>query len=155
MKKIEIIKSPTFNSLMSVRKTVTKEDLIKSTEMHIKDVQNGIKWFIFKLFKQGEIHDYTKKKYIDLFYKDFTNNFTTNDWYYKHQTEERHHITAPNGLREDVDLVDIIENVIDGVVAGMARNGEYYYREIPAEILQKACKNTAEKLIADIIVKKE
>ncbi|OQB10121.1 MAG: hypothetical protein BWY21_00497 [Parcubacteria group bacterium ADurb.Bin216] len=36
---------------------------------------------------------------------------------------ERHHIGVPEGQREDIDLIDVIEFIVDTVVAGVARKG--------------------------------
>jgi adenosylmethionine-8-amino-7-oxononanoate aminotransferase len=34
-------------------------------------------------------------------------------------------------VRNDVDLVDVIEYLVDGVMAGMGRTGAYTYQELP------------------------
>jgi hypothetical protein len=58
---------------------------------------------------------------------------------------ERHHLD--DRVPDDVNLLDVIEMVVDCVVAGMARTGEVYPIELSNDILQKALKNTKELLI--------
>lgn len=55
---------------------------------------------------------------------------------------------SPDGVREDVDLVDVIECVVDCVMAGLARSGKTRPIEIPADVLLKAVQNTANKLVS-------
>ncbi len=58
---------------------------------------------------------------------------------------ERHHLD--DRVPDDVNLLDVIEMVVDCVVAGMARTGEVYPIELSNDILQKALNNTKELLI--------
>jgi len=60
-----------------------------------------------------------------MFYKDFKNDFKTQDWYELHKNKERHHLSVESGIPSDVNLIDVIEFLIDGVMAGMARSGSY------------------------------
>jgi hypothetical protein len=55
-------------------------------------------------------------------------------------------------VRDDVALVDVLEFVADCVMAGMARSGRVYDLTLPNEVLQKALKNTTEKLKAQVRV---
>lgn len=149
---IKIKKSPTADSRSCDVKQVSKSQLQHSTRLHIKDVQQGITWFIAKLIMAAKIHDHTKLQFMDDFYEQFQNNFKTTKWWRYHQVNERHHISAPFGHKDDVDLVDVIQYMVDGVVAGMARTGEYYYQQLPQGLLQTALKNTIDKLLKDIKV---
>ena len=49
-------------------------------------------------------------------------------------------------VHDDITLVDVIEHVVDCVMAGMARSGNVYDIELPNEVLQLAVKNTVELL---------
>jgi len=77
------------------------------------------------------------------------NEFYASKWYHEHITQERHHL---HNCPEDVTLIDVIESLIDCVMAATARKG--YYREGPMdiEILQKAYLNTAKMLQKEIII---
>jgi len=100
-----------------------------------------------------EKHDQTKISGIDQFFSDFKTEFKEHSWYDNHKKEERHHIQHPEGVRSDVDLIDVLEYVADCVMAGMARSGSVYDLKLPDEVLRLALKNTTEKLKAQIEVK--
>lgn len=129
---------------------VTKEDLLASTRSHILDVRRGIKFIIHKLVDAAIAHDHTKEERLDAFHEDLTSKFKKNNWLEGHIKEERHHLLRYTP--SDVDLVDILEFLVDGVMAGMARAGYYETREIPDELLQRAFKNTVTKLLDNIEV---
>jgi hypothetical protein len=46
----------------------------------------------------------------------------------------------------DVNLVDVIEHIVDCVMAGMARSGSVYQLSLPSDLLQAAFRNTVEQL---------
>ena len=48
--------------------------------------------------------------------------------------------------------MDVIEHVVDCVMAGMARSGSVYDLDLPDELLQRALKNTVELLKANVQV---
>lgn len=152
--KIKVSPSPTADTRTCNVNLVDKAELIRSTNAHINDVQHGLKWVILKLYKAGKRHDYTKKKYSDLFLKCFKSGFRDTEWYDLHKSQERHHISAPEVVREDVDLIDVIEFLVDGVMAGIARSGSYKAAELPKGLLEVAFNNTVKKLINDIEVTK-
>lgn len=136
----------------SAKGNVSKEDLIKNSLLHIKDVINVGNWFADLLKEQVLKHDYTKIKYIDMFYKDFTSGmqgkaFKELKWYQKHLTE-RHHLN--DKCPEDVNLIDVLEMVIDCSVAGLARSGEIYPIKIKNEVLQKAVENTKNLIVNNV-----
>ena len=69
-----------------------------------------------------------------------------------HQGVERHHFNQPEFVPEDVNLIDILDQIIDGVMAGMARSGSYRQEFISSELLEKAYKNTVQLLLDHINV---
>ena len=54
----------------------------------------------------------------------------------------------------DVNLIDVIEYIVDGAMAGMARSGKYRKEEIPKGLLEKAFNNTIELLLSEIVIEK-
>lgn len=150
---IEITTSQTADSRTCDRSKVTKNILKKSTQQHISDVKKGIAWFILKLMDARSKHDFTKLKYLDLFHKDFVHNFNPKSKFLSiHTAEQRHHLNSPDGVRNDVDLVDVIEYLVDGVMAGMGRTGAYTYQELPQGLLEYAFNNTVRKLLDEIVI---
>ena len=127
-------------------KNVTLKQLFENSLKHIEDVRVAMDFFISKMEESAKDHDHTKLSHIDLFHKDFVGGFETQDWYDMHKREERHHLEAPEGVREDVNLIDVMEYVCDCVMAGMGRSGEVRKLEIPDEVLKKALHNTANLL---------
>ena len=126
---------------------VTKEELLEASKSHIQDVDKGIDYFINILNYIRHHHDITKKNNIDEFYADFQTGFKTTSWYEMHQETERHHLSDDKYVQDDVNLLDILEMITDGVMAGMARSGEYRKEEIPDSLLRKAYENTIKMLL--------
>jgi hypothetical protein len=56
-------------------------------------------------------------------------------------------------MPKDINLVDVIEMVVDCVMAGMARSGEVYDIKVKNDVLQTALKNTVDELKKKILVK--
>ena len=144
---IKIKKRPTADSRTAIGEP-SKVDLLESSMMHIDDVKKGCSFFAIMLLAAGNDHDWTKIKYIDEFYKDYSQKlqgeaFKKAPWFQKH-LEERHHLN--DRCPDDVNLVDVIERVIDITMAGMARSGYVYDDELDAKILQRAYKNTIQLL---------
>lgn len=133
---------------------VTKEELLKDSEQHINDVQRGILFFIHTLSQSAQKHDYTKIIAIDEFHKDFSNGFKEGytSWWEAHQKVERHHLKNEAFIQEDVNLIDILEQITDGVMAGLARSGEYRQEPISQELLKRAYDNTVKLLLANVKV---
>jgi hypothetical protein len=71
-----------------------------------------------------------------------------------HQKVERHHLKNKEFIQDDVNLIDVLEQIIDGVMAGLARSGEYKQEEMPAELLEKAYKNTVSLILKNVEVVK-
>lgn len=134
---------------------VSKEELLENSKRHIEDVRAVGKMLTDMLAKNIAAHDYTKIDDIDLFYSDFVRarkgeDFKDLDWYQKHITKERHHVLAY--CHDDVNLLDILEMVIDCTVAGMARSGQVFPMQLPADIVNQAIENTKQLILDNIVV---
>jgi hypothetical protein len=152
--KIIVKKSPTADTRTCDVTKVSIEELKNSTRLHIYDVQRALNFFIDKIEKARANHDFTKNTQMNQFYSDFKTGFKEHSWWDNHRKEERHHIQQPDGIRADVDLVDVMEFIADCVMAGMARSGSVYELKLPDELLQIAFKNTVEKLKNNVEVEK-
>jgi len=131
---------------------VSCKDLLEASKMHIKDVGKGLSLFSCMLQEAAILHDRTKISGIEIFHKDFKTGFKTTEWWKMHQKEERHHFKTEEYIQEDVNLIDIIEMLTDGVMAGLARSGEYRQEEMPADLLKKAFDNTIKLLLNNVTV---
>ena len=106
----------------------------------------------------GDEHDWTKIKYFEDFAKDSlerldTPDFKSRHWYKVHTTNERHHLNTYEP--EDVDLFDVLEMIVDCVVAGKARTGEVNKDFLilkEEDMLEKAYWNTVKKIEDSIIL---
>ena len=145
-KKIIVKTSPTADTRTCDVTKVTKEQLFNSSKLHILDVMAGMQYISNEIENRAKEHDYTKIEELDSFFKDFKNDFKTQDWWKLHKREERHHLQDADGVRDDVDLIDVIECVVDIVMAGLARSGKVTEIKIPLDVLNKAVQNTAKKL---------
>ncbi|MBT7928761.1 hypothetical protein HN682_02425, partial [Candidatus Peregrinibacteria bacterium] len=118
---IHIKKSETADTRTCDVSKVTKDQLLESSLQHIGDVQRGLEFFIGMMQKAESWHDFDKrsKDGLDAFYKDFKNNFETTDWWDNHRKVNRHHLLQDDGVPDDVNLVDVIEMIVDCVMAGM------------------------------------
>jgi len=151
---IKIHKSPSADTRTSDH-IISRDELEKSTVMHISDVAKAMRWFADRLEEAGEKHDWTKMEYMDEFYKQFHNAQLNGNWghgWYDeiHVVKERHHIN--DRCPDDVDLFDVLEQIADGVMAGMARSGKYRNEPIDPSVLKKAYENTIKKLLDEIEV---
>lgn len=149
---IKIQKSKTADTRSCNFSNVSKATLLSSSYQHIHDVRNGLMFFTDMIMIAGHKHDETKLYAIDSFHADFVTGFKTQDWYTMHKEVERHHIGSPDGVRDDVNIVDLLEHIVDCVMAGMGRTGEVFPIELPNELLQKIVKNTVELLKSQIEV---
>ena len=149
---IEIKKSETADTRTCDYTKVTIDQLKKSSESHIHDVREGFLFFIEELRIAAYLHDKTKITRLESFYNDFITGFKTTTWYEMHKKQERHHIDSPDGIPEDVNIVDLLEHIIDCVMAGMARKGEVFPINLPNELLQKIVSNTVYLLKRKIVV---
>ena len=149
---IQIKKSETADTRTCDWSKVSEEQLLESTQQHINDVAYGLFFFATKLKEASINHDKTKLKEMPWFYREFKEGFRTQTWYEMHKKVERHHCSVPEGVRDDINLVDVIEHIVDCVMAGMARSGSVYDLKIDNETLQKAFKNTKELLQKNVEV---
>ena len=147
---IEIQKSETADSRTAIGNP-TKEELLNSSLQHIGDVQKGLDFFRCMLCNAGKRHDFTKvdEAGIDAFYEAFAgkmidDEFKAGPWFQRHIKEERHHMK--DYMHPDINLIDVIERVVDIVMAGMGRSGVVYEDMLDAEMLQTAYANTIELL---------
>lgn len=152
---IEISKSKTADTRSCDYGNVTKEQLILSSKQHIDDIGKGIAFFIGMLVAAGEQHDFDKIGDIDTFHADFLTGFKQTKWWDEHRKINRHHLLQEDGVPKDVTLIDVIEMIVDCVMAGMGRTGTVYPLEIKPEVLMRAFQNTVELLKAQIIVKED
>lgn len=133
---------------------VTRDQLRESSEQHRGDVRQALQFFSEGLFRAGLVHDYTKLSDLDLFHSDFKTGFKSTTWWDMHRKEERHHLGAPDGVREDVNLIDVLEYIADCVMAGKARSGTVHEIKIDEKVLVKAFKNTCAMLDREVVVDK-
>lgn len=147
---IYIKKSTTADSRTCNFSNVTKQQLLDSTYLHLSDIKKGFDFFILLMLKQSANHDLTKLSHIDDFYRNFKSGFEEIDWWELHQEKERHHLNNPKFIQDDVNLIDIIDQIIDGVMAGIARSGQYRQEHISPELLTKAYDNTVKLLLNEV-----
>ena len=133
-------------------KNVTKEELLESSQSHISDVVQALIFFTSKLIEAAGKHDYDKLTEIDKFHADFITGFKQTGWWDNHRKIHRHHLTEPDGIPTDVNLIDVLEEIADCVMAGMARTGIVYDMKISPELLAKAHHNTVELLKSQVKV---
>jgi len=153
MKKITIKKSSNADTRTCDWTNVSRIELLRNSKQHILDVRKGINFLIGLLREVGNKHDFTKIDNIDEFYADFQTGFKKQDWWKMHQKKERHHFNTKKYIQKDVNLIDVLEQLVDGVMAGMARSGKYR-KEVPdTKLLLKAYENTAKLLLDNLEVK--
>lgn len=150
---IEIKKSQTADTRTCDWSKVSRSELLRASQQHILDVENGLDFFRDKLFMVMAHHDHTKFDDIDQFHRDFKTGFKETTWWERHQRDERHHLKDEKYVQDDVNLIDILEMITDGVMAGMARSGEYRKEEIPDALLRKAFDNTIDLLLDNVEIK--
>jgi hypothetical protein len=140
---------------------VTKETLFESSRQHIRDVRAALDFFRQCLIVAGQNHDPDKLSDIDGFHADFVTGFKQTGWWDRHRQLNRHHIIdmagnlVKDGIRDDVNLIDVLDYVADIVMAGKARSGEVTFTPGPevAGLLLKALVNTVELLKSQVVVK--
>ena len=145
----------------SANHVVSRKELEESTESHISDGAKAMRWFADRIEEAGDRHDWTKLECMDEFYDQFHNEQIThngdwldnqNGWYQSiHLKKERHHLS--HSAPDDVDLVDVLEQIADCVMAGMARSGEYRNGKLPVDLLEKAYANTVNRILGVVKVK--
>lgn len=149
---IEIKKSATADTRSCDYKNVTKEQLLLSSKQHINDIEKGAKFFSDMIEFSAMIHDHDKIWNIDQFHEDFITGFKQTIWWDNHRQVNRHHLLAPDGVPDDVNLIDVLDMIIDCVMAGLARTGHVYPLEIDPDVLMRAFNNTVELLKENVKV---
>jgi len=149
---ITIRKSPTADTRTCDYTQVSKELLLASSIQHIEDVQQALAFFQQRLDFAAATHDPDKIVDIDGFHADFVTGFKQTSWWDRHRKLNRHHLNEPDGVREDVNLIDVLDFIADCVMAGMARSGSVYPLQLPPELLERAFQNTVELLKAQVQV---
>jgi len=149
---IVIHKSATADTRTCDFANVSKATLIASSNQHIRDVQKGLDYFAMLLAEAGYRHDADKLTDIDGFHADFVTGFAQTGWWDRHRTLNRHHLLQPDGVPADVNLVDVLDRIVDCVMAGMGRSGSVYPLDIPQDVLRAAFNNTVELLKAQVVV---
>lgn len=131
---------------------VSEDELRINSLIHKDDVFNGMQFLSELVYQAGKKHDHTKISHIKEFHDDFKNGFKEGhtSWWEMHQKEERHHLKNEAFIQEDVNLIDILEQITDGVMAGLARSGEYRQEPISPELLKKAYDNTVKLLLNNV-----
>jgi hypothetical protein len=153
---ITIKRSPTADTRTCDWSKVTKETLFNSSQQHIDDVCEGLRFFK-NMFVQAQLHhDFDKLSDIDGFHRDFQTGFKQTEWWDNHRKVNRHHLNMADGVPADVNLVDVIEHIVDCVMAGAARSDKgtagVYKVKLPDEVLRAALANTVELLKAHVVV---
>ena len=150
---IEIKKSVTADSRTCDFEKVTKPQLLMSSMQHMGDVRKGINFFKDKLDEAASNHDFDKISEIDHFHSDFVTGFKQKGWWNNHKKINRHHLLESDGIPEDVNLIDVMEMIVDCVMAGMGRSGSVYDLKLEDEVLKRAFNNTVEMLKKEVVVK--
>lgn len=149
---IEIQKSPTADTRTCDWSQVDRLQLLQSSLQHIGDVGKGLGFFAGLLVEAAARHDYDKISDIDGFHRDFRTGFKQTTWWENHRKLNRHHLTMDDGVPADVNLIDVLDHIVDCVMAGMARSGNIYDLTLPDDVLQAAFRNTVELLKANVKV---
>lgn len=127
--------------------TVDKPTLLRATGQHIREVQMLLDQVRIKLDVAGKRHDSDKVSDINAFHKDFVSGFETTVWWDRHRTNTRHHLNSSDGVPPDVNLMDILEQLADGISAGLGRTGSYTPAQMDPDVLMRAFKNTEDFLV--------
>jgi hypothetical protein len=143
---ITVQSSPTADTRTCDFKNVSLDTLLNSSKQHIHDVQEGLRYFESLIRKAAENHDFDKLSDIEGFHRDFLTGFERTEWWDKHRQLNRHHINYEDGIRPDVNLIDVLDYIVDCVMAGMARSGTVYQLELDPDLLKRAFDNTVELL---------
>ncbi len=149
---ITIHKSPTADTRTCDFANTSKETLLASSHQHIADVREGLRFLESMVRKAAENHDFDKITDIDGFHRDFLTGFERTEWWDRHRILNRHHLNMADGVRDDVNLIDVMDFIVDCVMAGMARSGSVYPLELPAYLLEKAFQNTVELMKRNVQV---
>lgn len=151
---INIKPSPTADTRSCDFASVSKETLLESSHQHIADVREGLRYLGSMLSKAAENHDHDKITDIDGFHRDFVTGFEQSEWWDRHRILNRHHLNIADGVRDDVNLIDVMDYIVDCVMAGMARSGSVYDITLDQAVLARAFANTVEFMKRNVQVVK-
>lgn len=149
---IQIHKSATADTRTCNFANTSRETLLESSAQHINDVCRALGYFGELIERQAINHDTDKINDIDGFHADFLTGFKEHEWWDRHRKLNRHHLLEPDGVPEDVNLIDVLDMIADCVMAGMARSGSVYPLKISEPLLYRAFNNTVELLKANVEV---
>jgi hypothetical protein len=152
MSVIHVRPSPTADTRTCDFANVSKETLLASSRQHIEDVRAGLAFFGAHLAYLARVHDYDKIDDISGFHADFVTGFAQTGWWDRHRQLNRHHLNMADGVRDDVNLIDVLDFIADCVMAGMARSGTVYPLVLPPDLLEKAFQNTVDLLKSQVVV---
>jgi len=147
---IKIKKSKTADTRSCDFSKVTKDQLFESSIQHINDVKLGLEFIKRELTYIASMHDKDKLTDIDHFHSDFITGFKEHGWWDNHKKINRHHLM--DVVPTDVNLFDVLEMIVDCVMAGMGRTGKIYPFDLKPDVLLKAFNNTVELLKSQIKV---
>ena len=152
---IEIQKSATADTRTCDFTKVSRQTLLESSVQHIGDVREALAFFVAEILQASKRHDFDKITDIDGFHRDFVTGFAQTTWWDAHRQLNRHHLTQADGVRDDVNLIDVLDFIADCVMAGMARSGSVYELKLTPELLERAFQNTVTLLKAQVVVASE
>ena len=152
---ITIQKSKTADTRTCDFSKVSVGQLTNSSVQHIGDVDQGMKFFEKMLHESALRHDSDKLTDISGFHADFITGFKQTGWWDRHRKSNRHHLLQADGVPVDVNLIDVLDMIVDCVMAGMGRSGSVYPLTISPEVLKSAFDNTVELLKKQIVVADE
>lgn len=154
---ITISQSPTADTRTYDYTQVTERQLYLSSQMHILDVQRALAFFGHLLDDAARRHDFDKLSDVAGFHADFLTGFKTTSWWDRHRKLNRHHLNVADGVPDDVNLIDVLDMIADGVMAGAARSGveKVYMPQLPDDVLRRAFENTFRLLLAQVHVRVE
>ena len=150
---ITIQKSKTADTRTCDFSKVDSKQLMESSIQHINDVKLGIEYFKTLLDISATNHDKDKLTDLSGFHADFITGFKQTGWWDRHRKSNRHHLLQADGVPADVNLLDVLDMIVDCVMAGMGRSGSVYPLEISPEVLKSAFENTVELLKKQVVVK--
>jgi hypothetical protein len=147
---IDVRPSPTADTRTCDYAHVSRARLYASSQQHIADVRKALGFFAEEIHEAGQRHDFDKLTDIDTFHADFVTGFEHTLWWDTHRRINRHHLSEPDGVREDVNLIDVLDYIADCVMAGMARSGSVYPLHLSPALLERAFQNTVTLLKAQV-----
>lgn len=150
---IVIKPSPTADTRTCDPAAVTRGQLLESSLRHITDVRQALHFFQQRITRSMSAHDADKIAGIDAFHGAFAaGRIVESGWHAAHCRANRHHLTHPEGVPDDVDLIDVLDYIADCVMAGMARTGTVYQLELSENLLRRAFANTVALLRRNVRV---